>query len=86
MESFLDKLIDPKGWYESGDKKALSTLNYVEYANCGPGANTKGRVQWPGYHIAKNSEEVKPYTVENFINGTIWLPSLGIPFVPDLIE
>lgn len=86
MESFLDKLIDPEGWYESGDKKALSTLNYVEYANCGPGANTKGRVQRPGYHIAKNSEEVKPYTVENFINGTIWLPSLGIPFVPDLIE
>nr|POE65746.1 pectinesterase 2 [Quercus suber] len=85
MESFLDKLIDPKGWLENGDKKALSTLNYIEYANRGPGANTKGRVQWPGYHIAKNSEEVKPYTVENFINGTIWLPSSGIPFVPGLI-
>ena len=85
MESFLDKLIDPKGWLENGDKNALSTVNYIEYANRGPGANTKGRVQWPGYHIAKNSEEVKPYTVENFINGTIWLPSSGIPFVPGLI-
>ncbi|KAL4636872.1 hypothetical protein ACB092_03G039300 [Castanea dentata] len=69
MECFLDKLIDPKGWPPKGDKKSLSTLHYVEYANRGPGANITGRVKWPGYHIGKNSKEIKYFTVENFING-----------------
>nr|XP_023904511.1 pectinesterase 2-like [Quercus suber]POE45346.1 pectinesterase 2 [Quercus suber] len=86
MECFLDKLIDPKGWLPKGNKKSLSTLHYVEYANRGPGANITGRVRWPGYHIAKNSKEIKYFTVKNFINGTQWLPSLGIPFVSGFIH
>ena len=70
MECFLDKLIDPEGWLPNNDRKSLSTLHHVEYANRGPGANTTGRVKWPRYHIAKNSEGIKHFTVENFINGT----------------
>ncbi|KAK7849527.1 putative pectinesterase/pectinesterase inhibitor 6, partial [Quercus suber] len=57
-------------WLPNNDKKSLSTLHHVEYANRGPGANTTGRVKWSGYHIAKNSEEIEHFTVENFINGT----------------
>ena len=85
MQSFLDNLIDPEGWLEGSDEKSMSTVHYVEYDNRGPGANTKGRVQWPGYHVANNSEELNHFTVENFINGTLWLPNLGIPFIPGFI-
>ena len=70
IECFLDKLIDPEGWLPNNDKKSLSTLHHVEYANRGPGANATGRVKWPRYHFAKNSEGIKHFTVENFINGT----------------
>ena len=86
MECFLDKLIDPEGWLPNNDKKSLSTLHHVEYADRGLGANTTGRVKWPGYHIAKNSEEIKHLIVENFINGTQWPPSVGVPFVGGFIN
>lgn len=47
MESYLDDLIDPKGWNEFEGTFALSTLYYAEYANKGPGASIIGRVDWP---------------------------------------
>ncbi|XP_030958604.1 pectinesterase 2-like [Quercus lobata] len=86
MECFLDKLIDPEEWLPKGDKKSLYMLHFLEYANRGPRANITGRLKWSGYHIAKNSKEFKYFTVENFINGNQWLPSLGILFVSGFIH
>jgi pectinesterase len=85
MECFLGDLIDPEGWLKYNGEVGLSTLHYVEYGNRGPGVDTKGRVTWPGYKIANNSNDVQEFTVDMFINGSDWLPSLGVPFVHGLI-
>ena len=85
MECFLGDLIDPEGWLKYNGEVGLSALHYVEYKNRGPEADTKGRVTWPGYKIANNSNDVQEFTVDMFINGSDWLPSLGVPFVHGLI-
>ncbi|KAL5996240.1 hypothetical protein ACLOJK_026314 [Asimina triloba] len=85
MQSFLDDLIDPKGWLEWNGTFALDTLFYAEYQNRGPGANTDNRVKWPGYKLLNSSVDAQPFTVRNFIQGDLWLPSTGVPFHLDLI-
>ncbi|XP_022150332.1 probable pectinesterase/pectinesterase inhibitor 39 [Momordica charantia] len=79
MESFLDRVVQPKGWLE-WPGRPVNLLFYAEYNNRGPGADTSQRVDWPGYHVLHNAMEVTKFTVENFINGTKWLPETGIPF------
>uniref|UniRef100_A0A0A0KQN0 Pectinesterase catalytic domain-containing protein n=1 Tax=Cucumis sativus TaxID=3659 RepID=A0A0A0KQN0_CUCSA len=79
IDSFLDNVVQPKGWLEwPGVPENL--LYYAEYNNSGGGANTSQRVNWPGYHALNNAKEVATFTVETFINGTQWLPQTGIPF------
>ncbi|KAL5996250.1 hypothetical protein ACLOJK_026324 [Asimina triloba] len=85
MQSFLDDLIDPKGWLEWNGAFALDTLFYAEYQNRGPGANTDNRVKWPGYKLLNSSVDAQPFTVRNFIQGDLWLPSTGVPFHLDLM-
>ena len=50
MESYIDDLIDPRGWVEwieSANKSSIIRRPYyLEYKNRGPGAVTKGRVTW----------------------------------------
>ncbi|GMP81384.1 hypothetical protein CsSME_00036118 [Camellia sinensis var. sinensis] len=45
MQSYLDDIIDPKGWLE-WNGRSPDTVYYAEYKNEGPGANTGGRVPW----------------------------------------
>ncbi|KAL5783852.1 hypothetical protein ACOSP7_008881 [Xanthoceras sorbifolium] len=85
MESYLDGFIDREGWSKFDDKSDLSSLYYAEYNNRGKGAFTNGRVKWPGYHILKNSNDVKHFTVDKFINGSEWLPALDVPYIGGLI-
>ncbi|XP_074564994.1 pectinesterase-like [Curcuma longa] len=82
MQSFLGRLIEPAGWLEWDGSFALSTLFYGEYMNSGPGADTTGRVTWPGYRVINSSTEASAFTVESFINGDQWLTS--VPFIPGL--
>ncbi|XP_057981304.1 pectinesterase-like [Malania oleifera] len=77
--SYLDNLIDPAGWTEWDGNFALDTLYYGEYGNTGDGASTKNRVKWSGYHVL-NVAEASKFTVENFISGSDWLASTGVPF------
>ncbi|KAF8387678.1 hypothetical protein HHK36_026332 [Tetracentron sinense] len=86
LQSQLDGIINPQGWSEwDGRASGLDTLYYGEYQNRGPGANTKDRVNWPGYKIITSSTEAAKFTVREFIQGNTWIPSTGIPFLPDLI-
>ncbi|XP_074563160.1 putative pectinesterase/pectinesterase inhibitor 13 [Curcuma longa] len=78
MESQIDGFIDKKGYLPWDGTFALNTLYYAEYNNKGPGADTAGRVKWPGVHILKRNEALK-YTVENFIQGSAWIPASGSP-------
>ncbi|KAF8396112.1 hypothetical protein HHK36_017724 [Tetracentron sinense] len=86
MQSHLEGLIDPRGWSEwEGRKSGLDTLYYGEYQNRGPGAATKDRVKWPGYKVITSPIEAAKFTVRELIKGDTWIPSTGIPFLPDLI-
>ncbi|OVA13427.1 Pectinesterase [Macleaya cordata] len=84
LRSFIDDLVDPKGWLEWNGTFALSTLYYGEYMNRGPGSNTTNRVTWPGFKVIINSTEASQFTVAPFIQGNDWLPSTNIPFYPSL--
>ncbi|KAF2318694.1 hypothetical protein GH714_010137 [Hevea brasiliensis] len=85
MQSFIDNVIDPKGWTEwENNSTNLANIFYAEYQNRGPGASTRGRVKWTSYRRI-NRTQATNFTVRNFISGYEWLPSLGIPFFPDLV-
>lgn len=85
LQSQIDNLIDPKGWLEWDGDFALDTLYYGEYKNRGLGANTTGRVTWPGYRVINSSAEASMFTVGPFIQGDQWLPATSIPFTVGLI-
>ncbi|KHN08672.1 Putative pectinesterase/pectinesterase inhibitor 40 [Glycine soja] len=85
LKSFVEDLIDPAGWLEWNETFALDTLYYGEYMNRGPGANTNGRVTWPGYRVINSSTEATQFTVGQFIQGNDWLNSTGIPFFSGLV-
>ncbi|XP_054782623.1 LOW QUALITY PROTEIN: probable pectinesterase/pectinesterase inhibitor 36 [Prosopis cineraria] len=81
MKNDLDGCIDPKGW--SGEWSggfALSTLYYAEYMNNGAGASTQNRVKWPGFHVIRAPSEVRPFSVDEFLLGSRWIPATGVPF------
>ncbi|KNA06798.1 hypothetical protein SOVF_177710 isoform A [Spinacia oleracea] len=79
MLSNIEDVVDPAGWLEWSGDFALSTLYYGEYNNRGPGAETSGRVTWPGYRVI-NITDATNFTVGNFISGGEWLPPYGIPY------
>ncbi|GLT56175.1 hypothetical protein SLA2020_292410 [Shorea laevis] len=85
MQSTLDDAISSRGWVEwsGGESSRTKTLYFAEFANNGPGAETSGRVTWPGFHVI-GADEAAEFTVSNFIAGTSWLPSVGVTFTPGL--
>ncbi|KAL1363654.1 pectinesterase [Arachis hypogaea] len=80
MKSGLDGLINPAGWKPWSGSFALSTLYYGEYMNTGPGANTAGRVHWPGFHVISSPSEAVKFSVGDFLAGGSWIPGTGVPF------
>nr|XP_016465371.1 PREDICTED: probable pectinesterase/pectinesterase inhibitor 33 [Nicotiana tabacum] len=85
MRSYIDGLINPSGWLPwLNSDFAFKTLYYGEHGNWGPGASTRNRVKWPGYHVITNTNEASKFTVANLIGGRSWLPSTGVPFTAGL--
>ncbi|MED6180416.1 hypothetical protein PIB30_010046 [Stylosanthes scabra] len=80
MKSGLGGLINPAGWAPWSGSFALSTLYYGEYMNTGPGANTAGRVHWPGFHVIRDPSEAVKFSVGDFLAGGSWIPGSGVPF------
>ncbi|KDP33984.1 hypothetical protein JCGZ_07555 [Jatropha curcas] len=80
MQTYISDIIHPAGWYEWDGNFALDTLTYREYQNTGEGANTANRVNWKGFKVMTSASEARPYTAENFIAGSSWLPSTGFPY------
>lgn len=80
IKTDLDGFIDPKGWGEWIGDFALSTLYYGEYMNTGSGASTQDRVNWPGFHVLGDANEATPFTVSQFLQGDMWIPTTGVPF------
>ncbi|CAM0877891.1 unnamed protein product [Alopecurus aequalis] len=90
MESFLDTILDPKGWvtWKKEDVAAPATrsVKYLEYGNRGPGAVYTGRVRWTGFHHVSHAHEAENYTVDRFIDGNQWLPGRQVAFNPGLYK
>ncbi|VVB06782.1 unnamed protein product [Arabis nemorensis] len=84
MKTQLDRLVDPKGWLQWGNRRDISSMYYAEYRNWGPGSGTENRVKWPGFHVISDVQEARRFTVRNFIDGASWLPETGVPFSVDL--
>ncbi|KAI3895160.1 hypothetical protein MKX03_025552 [Papaver bracteatum] len=86
LESYIGVFIDPKGWHEWNGDVGIDKLYYGEFSNWGPGANTSGRVDWPGYHVISNPLDAMNFTVASFIQGNEWLDSTGVDYTLGLFN
>ncbi|KAG5101506.1 hypothetical protein JHK84_046475 [Glycine max] len=84
MQSYMSEVIGAEGWLEWNGNFALDTLYYAEYMNTGAGAGVANRVKWPGYHALNDSSQASNFTVSQFIEGNLWLPSTGVTFTAGL--
>lgn len=85
MQSYIGNVIRPEGWLEWNGTFGLDTLFYGEYMNFGPGSGLGGRVKWPGYHAMNSSAQAVNFTVAQFIDGNLWLPSTGVKYTAGLM-
>ncbi|KAG2584247.1 probable pectinesterase/pectinesterase inhibitor 13 [Panicum virgatum] len=79
MESEIPAFIDRAGYLPWNGDFGLKTLWYAEYANRGPGADTAGRVTWPGYKKVISKDEAAKFTVQSFLHAEPWLKPAGAP-------
>ncbi|KAE8706437.1 putative pectinesterase/pectinesterase inhibitor 22 [Hibiscus syriacus] len=84
LNTYMNGLVQPRGWLEWYGNFGLNTLWYGEYRNYGPGASLSGRIKWPGYHIIRDASTADYFTVGKFINGLSWLPATGVKFTEGL--
>ncbi|KAG6518023.1 hypothetical protein ZIOFF_021424 [Zingiber officinale] len=84
MQSFIDGAVDPAGWLEWNGALAPSTIYYGEFQNYGTGADTAGRVKWPGFSLM-NSDDALNFTLFNFTATDAWLSSTRIPYNSGLL-
>ncbi|GMI80121.1 hypothetical protein like AT5G27870 [Hibiscus trionum] len=85
MQSYIDDVIDPKGWFPWDGEFAFDTSVYAEFKNRGPGAVQAGRVKGRGMKRF-SVEHMKRYTVEEFIRGQEFIPKAGVPYSPRMIK
>ncbi|CAM0951481.1 unnamed protein product [Alopecurus aequalis] len=79
MESQIPAFIDKEGYMPWQGDFALKTLFYAEYGNKGPGADTAGRVKWPGYQKNISKDDATKFTLENFLHAQPWIDPTGTP-------
>ncbi|KAK9052908.1 hypothetical protein SSX86_029538 [Deinandra increscens subsp. villosa] len=80
----LDIEIDPAGWLAFRGNSIYDNVYYAEYMNTGKGANTSGRITWPGYHVLTTDDEAEQFSVRVFLSGDSWIPETGLPFDYDI--
>ncbi|KVI03124.1 hypothetical protein Ccrd_018582 [Cynara cardunculus var. scolymus] len=77
--NMMGSLIDPKGWLPWVGTTAPNTIFYAEFANYGPGADTKKRVNWKGLKFITKKQASK-FSVKSFIEGDKWIKATGVPY------
>lgn len=81
MESELGDFIHPEGWLKGDEDIGAYTVNFAEYKNYGPGAQTSERVNWPGYKEITDENEAMHYAPNQFIQIDKWLKmDVEIPY------
>ncbi|KAH0638992.1 hypothetical protein KY285_035578 [Solanum tuberosum] len=81
MQSYIDMLINPRGWIEFEGRPRVQPY-YLEYQNKGVGADIRRRVKWAS--TTNDPRIVSNFTVRNFINSDEWIPST-VPHYLDLL-
>lgn len=71
--TFMDKIINPSGWYDWGNKSREMTVFYGQYQCSGPGADFGRRVSWSR---ELTQQEAKPFISIGFVDGYEWLTNL----------
>ncbi|PON99512.1 Pectinesterase, Tyr active site [Trema orientale] len=71
--TYMDNIVNPRGWYDWGDRNRDMTVFYGQYKCTGPGAEYGGRVPWSR---ELTPQEAEPFISVDFINGYEWLPKL----------
>ncbi|XP_072997327.1 probable pectinesterase/pectinesterase inhibitor 21 [Typha latifolia] len=84
LQNQLDDLINPQGWLPWLGDYGLKTCFYAELDNHGPGADMSKRAKWRGVKSI-SYDHAQQFTVEHFIQGQLWLPHTGVPFIPGLL-
>ncbi|CAM0872815.1 unnamed protein product [Alopecurus aequalis] len=85
IQSEIGDFIDPEGWLPWLGDFGLSTCYYAEVENHGPGADMSRRATWKGVKTVTYQHALEKYTVERFIQGQLWIPKFGVPFIPGLL-
>ncbi|CAK9876876.1 unnamed protein product [Sphagnum jensenii] len=73
--TFMDKIVMPKGWDDWHIPACDKTVYYAQFNCTGEGASTMGRVEWAR---ELTPEEAAPFITTKFINGESWLEKLPI--------
>lgn len=79
LQSYIDSMVDPKGWEEMPGQPT-DKVTYVEFQNVGPGSNTYGRVDWPGVTLLTHPNQALPFTASYLLDADSWIPSRGVPY------
>ncbi|KAL3632851.1 hypothetical protein CASFOL_025835 [Castilleja foliolosa] len=81
MQTYIDPMVSPLGWISwVQGVDPPSTIFYAEYQNNGPGASTSKRVNWAGYKRTVSTAQAAKFTVDQFIEGSTWLPSTNVVY------
>ncbi|KAL0908430.1 hypothetical protein M5K25_022924 [Dendrobium thyrsiflorum] len=68
--TYMNSVVNPEGWDDSGFKERQGTVFYGEYKCLGPGASTSKRVS---YVKLLTDEQAKPFLSMTFIRGKTWV-------------
>lgn len=77
--SFIDSMVDPKGWEEMPGHPT-GEVTYVEFNNFGPGSGTEKRVKWAGVRVLCGPEEARAFTPSVLLDAESWIPLKGVPY------
>lgn len=72
IDTYIDDIILPGGWYNWGIKSREKTVFYGQYKCFGPGANLNNKVAW-SHELTE--AQAAPFMSLSFIDGQSWLPT-----------
>ncbi|KAI4355875.1 hypothetical protein L6164_004604 [Bauhinia variegata] len=79
MDSYIDSIVDSKGWEEMPGQP-IDKVTFVEFNNKGPGSNTSGRVNWTGVRLLTHLNQAMPFTASTLLDADSWIPKKGVPY------